>query len=108
MTRALIAVVGPTATGKSALGLDLAKAFNGEVVSCDSTAVYRGVDIGTDKLPPERRRGIPHHLIDIADPTETYSAARFATDAARAETSLYRSDGRRPSNWRSPVRDAAL
>lgn len=84
MTRALIAVVGPTATGKSALGLDLAEAFNGEIVSCDSTAVYRGVDIGTDKLPPERRRGIPHHLIDIADPTETYSAARFAADAARA------------------------
>lgn len=84
MTKALIAVVGPTATGKSALGLDLAEAFNGEIVSCDSTAVYRGVDIGTDKLPPERRRGIPHHLIDIADPTETYSAARFAADAARA------------------------
>jgi tRNA dimethylallyltransferase len=84
VTRALIALVGPTATGKSALGLDLAEAFNGEVVSCDSTAVYRGVDIGTDKLPPERRRGVPHHLIDIADPTETYSAARFAADAARA------------------------
>jgi tRNA dimethylallyltransferase len=82
--KALIAVVGPTATGKSALGLDLAEAFNGEVVSCDSTAVYRGVDIGTDKLPPAERRGIPHHLVDVADPTDTYSAARFAADAAGA------------------------
>jgi tRNA dimethylallyltransferase len=84
VTKTLIAVVGPTATGKSALGLDLAEAFGGEVVSCDSTAVYRGVDIGTDKLPLAERRGIPHHLIDVVDPTETYSAARFAVDAARA------------------------
>ena len=80
----LVAVVGPTATGKSALGLALAEAFGGEIVSCDSTAVYRGLDIGTDKLPPEERRGIPHHLIDVAEPTEVYSAARYGADAARA------------------------
>ena len=89
MRPALVAVVGPTATGKSALGLDLAEAIGGEIVSCDSTAVYRGVDIGTDKLPPAARRGIPHHLIDVAEPTETYSAARFAADAARAAREIH-------------------
>ena len=75
-------MVGPTASGKSALGLALAERFGGEIVNCDSTAVYRGFDIGTDKLPPTDRRGIPHHLIDIADPTEVYTAAQFAADAA--------------------------
>jgi tRNA dimethylallyltransferase len=80
----IVAVVGPTATGKSALALDLAAAFDGEIVSCDSTAVYRGVDIGTDKPPADERRGIRHHLIDVVGPHETYSAARYAADAARA------------------------
>lgn len=77
----LVAVVGPTATGKSALGLSLAEVFGGEIVGCDSTAVYRGLDIGTDKLPAAEQRGIRHHLVDIADPTEVYSAARYAADA---------------------------
>jgi tRNA dimethylallyltransferase len=81
---ALLAVVGPTATGKSALGLALAKQFCGEVVVCDSTAVYRGIDIGTDKLPADQQQGIPHHLVDVVGPTETYSAARYAADAAVA------------------------
>ena len=80
----LVAVVGPTATGKSALGLDLAEAFDGEIVACDSTAVYRGIDIGTDKLPVGEQRGIRHHLIDVVDPTETYSAARYAADVVHA------------------------
>lgn len=81
MTRA-VAVVGPTATGKSALALWIAQTYGGEVIACDSTAVYRGIDIGTDKVPVEAQQGIPHHLVDVADPTETYSAARYATDAA--------------------------
>ena len=79
-----VAVLGPTASGKSALGLTLAERLGGEIVNCDSTAVYRGLDIGTDKLPLAERRGIPHHLLDVAGPTETYTAARFAADAARA------------------------
>ena len=58
----VVAIVGPTATGKSALGIALAHRFNGEVVSCDSTAVYRRFDIGTDKVPVAGRQGIPHHL----------------------------------------------
>jgi tRNA dimethylallyltransferase len=80
----LVAVLGPTASGKSALGLALAERHDGEIINCDSTAVYRGFDIGTDKLPTDARRGIPHHLIDIADPTEVYTAAQFARDAAAA------------------------
>jgi len=78
----VVAVVGPTAGGKSSLGVALAKTFDGEIISCDSTAVYRGIDIGTDKLPVEERHSVPHHLIDVAEPTETYSAARYAGDAA--------------------------
>jgi tRNA dimethylallyltransferase len=80
----LVAIVGPTATGKSVLGIALAKRFSGEVVACDSTAVYRGFDIGTDKVPPDQQQGIPHHLVDVADPTEEYSAARYAREAAAA------------------------
>ena len=78
----LVAVLGATATGKSALGIALARRFGGEVVSCDSTAVYRGFDIGTDKVPLEERCGVPHHMIDVADPTDEYSAARYAREAA--------------------------
>jgi tRNA dimethylallyltransferase len=80
----LVAIVGPTATGKSALGIALATRFDGEVVSCDSTAVYRRFDIGTDKVPMNARQGIPHHMIDVADPAEAYSAARYAREAAAA------------------------
>src|SRR5262245_28370665 len=61
----------------------MAARYDGEIVNCDSTAVYRGFDIGTDKLPEAERRGIPHHLIDIVDPTEEYTAAQFARDASR-------------------------
>src|SRR5881227_2010316 len=78
----LLAIVVPTATGKSALAIAMAQRFGGEVVSCDSTAVYRGFDIGTDKVPPAEQRGIPHHMVDVVDPTEEYSAARYAREAA--------------------------
>jgi len=80
----VVAIVGPTATGKSALGIALAHLLNGEIVSCDSTAVYRRFDIGTDKVPMTQRQGIPHHLIDVAEPTEEYSAARYAREAGTA------------------------
>lgn len=79
----LLAIVGPTATGKSALGIALAEEFGGEIVSCDSTAVYRGFDIGTDKVAVSEQRGIPHHMVDVAEPTEEYSAARYAREAAQ-------------------------
>jgi tRNA dimethylallyltransferase len=77
-----LAVLGPTATGKSALALEIAARHRGEIINCDSTAVYRGFDIGTDKIAPDERRGIPHHLIDIVDPREEYTAAQYARDAA--------------------------
>ena len=82
MKPAVVAILGPTATGKSALALAVAERYDGEIINCDSTAVYRGFDIGTDKIAVADRRGIPHHLIDIADPTEEYTAAQYARDAA--------------------------
>ena len=85
----LIAILGPTATGKSALAIAIAERFNGEIINCDSTAVYRGFDIGTDKVPMAERRGIPHHLIDIADPTDEYTAAQFARDASTVIANLH-------------------
>jgi len=80
----LVAIVGPTATGKSTLAIKIAQRFDGEVVSCDSTAVYKGFDIGTDKLPMSERQGVPHHLIDVVDGSSSYSAAQYARDAAAA------------------------
>src|SRR5262249_26836494 len=82
MNHRLLAIVGPTATGKSALAIAIAARVGGEVVSCDSTAVYRGFDIGTDKVPLAERAGIPHHMIDVVAPTEEYSAARYEREAA--------------------------
>ena len=83
-------MLGPTASGKSALSLALAERYRGEIINCDSTAVYRGFDIGTDKLSAEQQRGIPHHLIDIADPIEVYTAAQFARDAERVIRDIHR------------------
>ena len=74
-----IAVVGPTASGKSALGIALAHEFGGEVVNVDSMQLYRGMDIGTAKLPVEEREGITHHLLDIWDVTKTASVAEYQT-----------------------------
>ena len=85
----VVAILGPTATGKSALALSLAERYGGEIINCDSTAVYRGFDIGTDKVLVEARRGIPHHLIDVADPTDVYTAAGFARDAAVAIRAIH-------------------
>jgi tRNA dimethylallyltransferase len=79
-----VAVLGPTATGKSALALALAEEHGGEIVNCDSTAVFRGFDIGTDKPSAGDRRRVPHHLIDIAEPVADYTAAQYARDAAQA------------------------
>jgi tRNA dimethylallyltransferase len=73
----VVAVVGPTAAGKSELSLDLAEALGGEVVNTDSMQVYRGMDIGTAKLPVAERRGIPHHLLDLLEVTEPATVAEF-------------------------------
>lgn len=80
----VIAIIGPTAVGKTALSLELARRLDAEVISVDSRQVYRYLDVGTDKVSPEIRREIPHHLIDVADPDQIYSAADFAEQAADA------------------------
>lgn len=79
----LVAVVGPTASGKTALAVALAKACDAEVLSFDSMQLYRGMDVATAKPTVEEMDGVPHHLIDAIDPADTYSVARFQEDAAR-------------------------
>lgn len=91
--RQVVAVLGPTAAGKSALALALAAGRRGEIINCDSTAVYRGFDIGTDKVPMAERHGIPHHLIDIVEPTDEYTAAQYAHDAASAIRDIHARGG---------------
>jgi tRNA dimethylallyltransferase len=82
------ALLGPTASGKSALALRLAEAHPVEIVSVDSAQVYRGMDIGTAKPSAAERARVPHHLIDVVDPDERYSAGRFRQDAIRAVTGI--------------------
>lgn len=82
--RRLVAVVGPTAAGKSALALALAQRFGGEIVNADSRQIYRGMDVGTAKPSPETRALLPHHLYDIADPADAYSLALYRRDALSA------------------------
>ena len=77
----VVCVVGPTASGKTALGVWLAKHYNGEVVSCDSMQIYRRMDIGTAKPTREEMDGVPHYMIDVADPEEDYSAERYRREA---------------------------
>ncbi|GAA1284596.1 MULTISPECIES: tRNA (adenosine(37)-N6)-dimethylallyltransferase MiaA [Streptomyces] len=91
----VIAVVGPTAAGKSDLGVFLARELGGEVVNADSMQLYRGMDIGTAKLTPEERGGIPHHLLDIWDVTEAASVAEYQK-LARAEIDRLLAEGRWP------------
>jgi tRNA dimethylallyltransferase len=87
--------MGPTAAGKSAVALALARRFGGEIVSADSAQVYRGMDIGTAKPDAATRAEVPHHLLDLIEPTEAYSAARFRSDAAAAIAAV-RARGRVP------------
>lgn len=77
----ILVIVGPTASGKTGLSIELAKQFNGEVISADSRQVYRGMDIGSAKVTKEEMQGVPHHLLDVADPKETYNASDFKRDA---------------------------
>ena len=81
LKHAIICVVGPTASGKTRLSIELAKQYNGEVLSCDSMQIYRGMTIGTAKPTPEEMQGIPHHMIDVADPGEVFSVGRYVEQA---------------------------
>lgn len=87
--RKVIAIVGPTAVGKTSLSIDLAKRFNGEIISGDSMQVYRTLDIGTAKVTTEEMAGIPHYLIDVQDITEKYSAADFQAAARQKIAEIY-------------------
>jgi tRNA dimethylallyltransferase len=89
VARRLIAIVGPTASGKSALALRLASERPAEIVSCDSLQVYRGLDIGSAKPSPAEQRAVPHHLIDLVDPDGSFSAAEWAAAAARAIEGIF-------------------
>ena len=84
----MLAVVGPTATGKTALGVALAEAFEGEVISADSMQIYKGLDVGTAKVAPEETHGIPHHAVDILEPDELFSVADFVTLAGTLEADI--------------------
>jgi tRNA dimethylallyltransferase len=79
----LIALMGPTASGKTRLAIELAQALEGEIISVDSAQIYRGLDIGTAKPTLAERAGVPHHLLDLLDPLECYSTGRFREDALR-------------------------
>jgi tRNA dimethylallyltransferase len=84
----LMIVLGPTASGKSALGIRLAEEIGGEVLVCDSTQVYRHFDIGTAKVPPAEQRGIPHHLVDLVEPDEVFTAGQYRARALAVLTDL--------------------
>lgn len=85
----VLCVAGPTASGKTSLAIDLALALGGEIVSCDSMQVYRGMDIGTAKPGMDERRGVPHHMMDIADPSEDYSVARYVEEASKCIDDIF-------------------
>ena len=91
----LVVITGPTATGKTALGVELALTMNGEVISADSMQIYRGMDIGTAKPTREEMRGVPHHMLDVADPRESFSAAKYAQMAAVCVEDI-RARGKKP------------
>ncbi len=95
MTLPVICLMGPTASGKTGLGVALARELDGEVVSVDSALVYRGMDIGTAKPDAEERQGVPHHLMDLIDPAESYSANDFRDDALSSIEAI-QARGRQP------------
>lgn len=86
----LIVIVGPTATGKSSLGISLARELGGEILGCDSTQIYRHFDIGTAKVPPPEQRGVPHHLADLVEPDEVFTAGEYRRQALEALADLRR------------------
>ncbi len=95
MKRKLIFVVGPTASGKTAAAIDLALRCGGEVVSADSVAIYRGMDVGSAKPSAQEMRGVPHHMLSCADPAVPYSVSEYKQDALRCIEAIF-ARGRQP------------
>lgn len=93
MKKPLIILTGPTAVGKTALSISLAKAVGGEIISADSMQVYKGLDIGSAKIKPHETKGVPHHLIDVLNPDESFDVVRFKKMANEAMDDIYRRGG---------------
>lgn len=91
----LVIIAGPTATGKTAVSVELAARLNGSIISADSMQVYRGMDIGSAKVTEEEKRGIPHYLIDVADPEDSWNVVRFQKEAVNAVDAIL-AEGRLP------------
>ena len=89
MEKRVLVITGPTATGKSALGVALARRLDGEIISADSMQIYRGMDVGTAKVTAEEMGGVPHHLLDVADPADAWSVARWTAAAAEAAEDIF-------------------
>ena len=90
MIKKLIVILGPTASGKSALAIKLAKKFRGEIISADSRQVYKGLDIGTGKITKKERRGIPHHLLDVASPKKRFTVVQYQKLALKAIEKIFK------------------
>ena len=95
MKKPLIVLTGPTAVGKTKLSIALAKAVNGEIISADSMQVYRYMDVGSAKITPDEMDGVPHHLVDVLDPTEDFNIVLFQQLAKKSMEEIY-SKGRIP------------
>ena len=95
MNNRIIVVAGPTASGKTRLGVELATAFGGEIVSADSMQIYRGMDVGTAKATAEERARVPHHMLDVCPPAEDYSVSRYVQEAGAVCDRLLR-EGKTP------------
>lgn len=87
--RTVIAIVGPTCTGKTSLSIDLAQRLNGEIIACDSRTVYRHMDVGTAKPSVEERCGVPHHMFDVVDPDQPYTVAEYKEQATAAMNDIF-------------------
>ena len=94
----LIVIAGPTASGKTALGIALAGQVDGEIVSADSMQIYRGMDVGTAKATAEEQAAAKHHMLDLIEPGENYSVSRYVEDATQVCEDLFRR-GNSPSSW---------
>ncbi|MDQ6785295.1 MAG: tRNA (adenosine(37)-N6)-dimethylallyltransferase MiaA, partial [Acidobacteriota bacterium] len=82
-SKPIYSIVGPTASGKTELGVELALKIGGEIINCDSVQIYKGIEVATAKPSREEMRGVPHHLVDYVEPSVNYTAADWASDAAQ-------------------------